>query len=415
MASVHMRKRKKKKGYTYQLIVDYSNNHSDREYISFDNSEDAKAMKSELESQFRQGSYVRTCKYTFGEVLDRWIKSHVSNTCDDDTDYGYNLINKKYLKPLLGHIPIQNISVETLNDYFAYIRTDEDGPHLSYQTARNHKTNISGALTYAVKNKWIKENICKYSEIPKTEEEKAGDYIEDISNIKDIDDLYVQKKMALTPEQAITILNIFKDTCLLLPVALAMFLDLRRSEICAIKNQKINKEKKILLINASITRGTTGLKFKKKNKSKTSRRPYYIPNVLMKIININEKRKEENKLLLGDAYIESDFLCTLDNGKPMKPDYLSRNFTKYLKEYISSKKEKDKDYEFPKITLHDLRHFNISCLLENGMNLVDVRDMAGHSDIRTTMLYTHTYSNNKQQLADKVDEIFSPLLKSGNF
>lgn len=415
MASVTIRKRKKKKGFSYQLIVDYSNNHSDMDYMTFDSHEEAKAMKVELEAQFSRGSYTKPCKYTFGEVIDRWEKGHVNATCDEDTDYGYSLITKNYLKPILGHIPVQNISVDILNDYFRYIRQDKDGPHLSYQTAKNHKTCISGALTYSIKNKWISDNVCKHSTIPKTEEEKAGDYIEDISDIDNIDDLYVQKKRAITPEQAIIVLNIFNNTCLLLPVAIAMFLNLRRSEICAILKPKINKEKNILLVNASVIRGKNGLKFKKKNKSKSSRRPFYIPNVLMQIIELDEKRKEENKIIYGDKYIESDYLCTLDDGTPMKPDYLSRNFTKKLKEYIEKEKEKNSDFTFPEITLHELRHFNISFLLENGINLVDVKDAAGHSDIETTMIYTHTYNKNKQQIADKVDEVFTPLFKSSNF
>lgn len=158
-----------------------------------------------------------------------------------------------------------------------------------------------------------------------------------------------------------------------------------------------------------------GLRFKKKNKSKTSRRAFYIPDILMKIIELDNQRKEINKKIYGTKYFVSDFLCTLDDGTPLKPDYLSRNFTKKIDEYIKLEKIKDPDFSFPRITLHELRHFNISLLLENGINLVDVKDVAGHSDIETTMIYTHIYNKNKHQIADKVDEIFQPLLNSSNF
>lgn len=415
MSSVTIRKRKNKKGYSYQLAIDYSNNHSDMEYMTFSTHEEAKKMKVEIESQLNQNTYIKPCKYTFSELLDKWSENKVNSTCDDDTGYGYSLINKKYLKPILGHIPIVNLTVEILDNYFKYIRADEDGPKLSYQTARNHKTNISGALTYAVKNRWLKENIAKYSTIPKTEEEKAEDYVDDISNINSIDDLYTDKKRAITPEQAVTLLNIFKDTCLLLPVGIAMLLDLRRSEICGLLKQKVNKEKQILLVNATVIRGKNGLQFKKKNKSKKSRRPFYIPNVLMQILEIDEERKRINKELLGDKYIESDYVCTLDDGTPMKPDYLSRNFTRLLNEYISAQKEHDPDFDFPQITLHELRHFNLSLLLCNGVDLFVVKDAAGHSDINTTMIYAHTNNQSKKQVANKVDEIFTPLMNSSNF
>lgn len=49
-------------------------------------------------------------------------------------------------------------------------------------------------------------------------------------------------------------------------------------------------------------------------------------------------------------------------------------------------------------------------LLANGAYLTDVRDSAGHSDIETTMHYTHNYTEGKKEIADKVDEIYTPLL-----
>ncbi len=42
-----------------------------------------------------------------------------------------------------------------------------------------------------------------------------------------------------------------------------------------------------------------------------------------------------------------------------------------------------------KYHMHDLRHTNITMLLEEGMGLMEVKDHAGHSDIRTTEIYTH--------------------------
>ena len=82
---------------------------------------------------------------------------------------------------------------------------------------------------------------------------------------------------------------------------------------------------------------------------------------------------------------------------------------------LSKKKQKKqnscgKKFDFPYITLHTLRHLGISALLANGAYLTDVKDSAGHSCIETTMHYTHNYTKGKKEIANKMDEIYSPLL-----
>ena len=82
-----------------------------------------------------------------------------------------------------------------------------------------------------------------------------------------------------------------------------------------------------------------------------------------------------------------------------------------LVEETEKAKQKGEEFHFPYITLHKLRHLNISALLAHGAYLTDVRDNAGHSDIQTTMHYTHNYIEGKKEIANKIDEIYSPLLQ----
>lgn len=406
---VSITKRKNKKSVSYQLCIDYGmvNGERDRDYITVNSYPEAKKMKSEIESQMNNNSFIRPNNMTFFELLEYWIKDYVLNECADDTAYNYELINEKYLKPSLGHIPIQKLTVQHIDEYLKYIRLDEKGPKLKFSTAKKHKANISGSLTFGITKGLLNKNVAIYSSIPSTEDERLEDDIDDINNINDIDDLISDtEKKALNANQASIVLNLFADTDMLLPVAIAMFLNPRRSEICAILKNKLNKDKKIILINAVVVRGKNGLKFLVRNKSKSSRRAFYIPNVLMQIIELDERRKKRNKLLLGSNYIESEHLCVKDDGSPLKPDYVSRRFTETLDKYIENERQKDPNFKFPRITFHDLRHTNITLLLEEGAIITDVQKAAGHSSISTTMGYTHQYNLNKKQLADTIDKIF---------
>lgn len=52
-----------------------------------------------------------------------------------------------------------------------------------------------------------------------------------------------------------------------------------------------------------------------------------------------------------------------------------------------------------------LRHNKAMHLLQEGVNLVYIRDLLGHSDIRTTEIYDHEVSNAKRKALEKVSSI----------
>ena len=101
----------------------------------------------------------------------------------------------------------------------------------------------------------------------------------------------------------------------------------------------------------------------------------------------------------------------MDNGQPLKLNYLSDKFKKIFDKFIKEQLEKNFEFKFPDITLHKLRHLNISSLLANGAYLTDVQANAGHSNINTTIHYTHNYIEGKKDIANKIDEIYTSLLE----
>ena len=430
---VSIRTNKLKKGNSYTVFVDYGivNGSRKREPIeTFSKKADAENYKAKVQTEINNNTFINIPDITFSEAIDEWMNNYVVNNCEPNTAAGYTLINEKYLKPILGHIPLKIISsikgIDIINDYYKYLRLDlvnesvrlkngeiKQKKNLSYSTVEHHKAQISGIFTYFMNNKKIARNICLNTVIPKTEEEKMKDTIIDNIETFEDDELYEDEEF-ITPEQAVQVLNLFMNTCMMLPVCLATFMSLRRSEIAGILKNKVDREHMKLTVNASRVRCGNKTIYKKRNKNKTSTRNLYIPKIMLNILDADEKRQQKNREIYGSNYIESKFLCVMDNGQPIKVDYITVKFKQVFDNFIaeSTKKAKDngKTFNFPYITLHKLRHLNISALLANGAYLTDVRDSAGHSDIETTMHYTHNYTKGKKEIADKIDEIYTPLL-----
>lgn len=81
------------------------------------------------------------------------------------------------------------------------------------------------------------------------------------------------------------------------------------------------------------------------------------------------------------------------SGAPIAPASLAARFTKIVKRAEIDEKH---------ITCHSMRHSCITLLLEEGTPIEQVRQYAGHADIKTTTIYDNT---DKQKILSKVSKI----------
>lgn len=76
-------------------------------------------------------------------------------------------------------------------------------------------------------------------------------------------------------------------------------------------------------------------------------------------------------------------------------------FTKQLRQAVVKSK-------IPKrVTAHTFRHSFASQLLENGSDIRTVQELLGHTDIRTTEIYTHVVGNRRAGTASPVDSLLT--------
>lgn len=74
---------------------------------------------------------------------------------------------------------------------------------------------------------------------------------------------------------------------------------------------------------------------------------------------------------------------------------------KCFRSAVTSAKLKDVD-------LYTLKHTAASRMIRDGVDLITVTELIGHSDVKTTMIYCHSSSETKREAVEKMSEIYLP-------
>ena len=178
-----------------------------------------------------------------------------------------------------------------------------------------------------------------------------------------------------------------------MPTLLAAMTGMRAGEILALKWKDIDFDNNSLRVSKSKTFDDT----LKSPKNKSSKRPINLMPAVVSALQEYKTVQKKNKLRYGIDYFKSDFICTLDNGKPMSTNYLTTTF-----------KRKVKQYHFIQIRFHDLRHSFATISLTNGVHPKVVQEILGHSSIKVTMdTYSHVIPTMHQESMSKIEQAFN--------
>lgn len=193
---------------------------------------------------------------------------------------------------------------------------------------------------------------------------------------------------ALTKEEVFSLLDLF-DTLprekqdFKVAVLLALFCGLRRGEICGIDENLIDFDEMCISITKTRYIGSDGLIFEDTPKSETSIREIYFPQEVGQEIQSLIIYHKEQKLLLGNRWIDSEALIKGVFGSPLYPTLLWDELTKFLK------KNEMRHFGF-----HCLKHTYTSTLSWMGKDISEISKSLGHSKKSTTLnTYMHLFQD----------------------
>lgn len=313
----------------------------------------------------------------FTKFMLDWLEM-MKNSVEVTTYASYAQAIKSKINPYFDArfpaLTLSQITPKHIQDYYTWEMTENN---VSANTVIHRHANIRKALQYAFKTGLIDINPADRIERP-----KKVKYVGSTYNNQELEQLF-----------AVT-----KGDLIELPVMLAAFYGLRRSEVLGLKWDAIDFEKKTITIKHTVTQTTLDGKSviieKDRTKTKSSYRTLPLVKPFEDALLRKKAEQAENRRLCGKCYDKShlDYINVNEMGKLITPGFLTQHFPLVLERN-----------GMKKIRFHDLRHSCASLLYSNGVALKDIQEWLGHSDISTTSnIYTHLDYSSKVASANAI-------------
>lgn len=313
---------------------------------------------------------------TVADYFKKWLVS-IKSEVRPNTYRSYKGNMENHIIPYFEKMgtEIQELKPFQLSDYYK----SKVGV-VSVTTIKHHHQNISKALADAVEKGLININPATAAKTPKQQDKFKAEF--------------------LNKSQIKQLLQLLEGTTIFLPTFLCTVYGFRRSEVLGLKWHNIDFENETIWIRETLQQSTKAItgetNYTSETKTESSNRTLPMIAQVKKLLLEQKQRQKDNRDFLDGSYIESDYVCTFDNGKEITPNYLTKKFHQYIK----------KQTEIPQIRFHDLRHSVASNLLNEGFTTVQVAEWLGHSSSTTTLrFYAHIDKTSKMAIANSFQEI----------
>lgn len=299
---------------------------------------------------------------TLSQWLEYWMDTIVRPNRAETTVYAYQKIIDNHLNPALGDKPLLKLTPRDIQQYYIQVQRDAG---LSSNTMRRHHDLLSSSFRAAVR-----QDMMAYSPMDRVEPPRSKLYEADFYNPEELKRLYA----------------LLEGHWLELPVKLAGSLGLRREELCGLKWENVNFQRRVIYIREARTAfGATVVQ--KETKNRSSVRTLYMPEDIARLL--AAELDHQRQFPHPSGYVVLDH-----KGLPYSPNALSLAFTRFVRKN-----------NLPRVTLHGLRHSFATIASFQGVSLFDIGKALGHSTPATTgRIYTHLIDRTHEETLMKVSD-----------
>jgi integrase len=361
---------------TFYAVLDYRDaaGRRKRKWISTGlavrgNKKKAEAFLQKTLRQYEDSKVNCASDLPFVGFMFLWLES-VKNSIEPNTYDSYHAEITRYVKPYFAGRKVTLQSIDPMTIQLMYNHYMDKG--LSATSVLHIHAYARKALQYAVKMNMIPYNPADRVERPKKQKFTGKFY----------DEVQIRQLM-----------EIMRDEPMYTVVLLTAFYGLRRSEALGLKWSAVD------LTNGTMTISSTVVEYRKvyeKDHTKTAASRGTLPLTPEIKAHLEQvyAKQQENRAFFGNTYVESDYVCTREDGAMFRPGYVSERFFKLIRKH-----------GMPIIRFHDLRHSAATMLLDCGCSLKEIQEWLGHSDISTTSnIYAHLQYKAKEGMAANLSQ-----------
>ena len=330
---------------------------------------------------------------TVGEWLDTWLATK-RRTKRESTCRGYEMHIRTWLKPQLGHLPLDRLNAGHIEELFT--TTGRINTELTAQrTAGAAPTDVKvegdvrgqsrecgpttqlrifatlrAAVNSAVKQRKITWNPCNGVELEQPE---------------------TAERQRWTPAEAVQFIDATADDEMGLMFRVAVLRATRRAELCGFRwadtdlekpyhDPETGKERTGALLGVERPIIQLGGKLREsKAKTKMGQRRVFLDHETAELLREHRKAQPRLRLKAGSSWEDNDLVFCQDDGRPWNPDHVSKRFKKLA--VLAG---------VPVICLHEGgRHTGNSLMQDAGVDQELRMREVGHADKSVNDRYTH--------------------------
>ncbi|KPC70527.1 integrase [Streptomyces sp. NRRL WC-3753] len=326
---------------------------------------------------------------TLGDYLTYWLDNVAIHQLRETTHTRYQAAVRLHITPSLGRKKLGRLTAKDIRILLDRLRSTCQcctrgldtqrgacctisqccGRRLSPLTVTYVHAILKSALEHAVREDELPRNVARHVKTPTTRPKRFR---------------------PLTAAEARQFLDAARGDRLHALYELALRTGLRKGELLGLHWDDLDLNTGTATIRRTLQRTRSGGLTHLPTKTLASERRIALPTECLRSLREHRTQQDDERASAGPDWRNADLVFTTPTGGPLDPANLTRRFRTLLDRA-----------DLRRIRFHDLRHSTATLLLEQGVDLVVIKELLGHVHIGVTAtVYAHVRLRLQRQAID---------------